>query len=296
MGQGILFLALCLIGGAWGLSIPLAKVAVSTGHHPIGLIVWEFAIAVGVVGTVSLFRKRGFSLSPARLAFFLVVAVFGTLVPQFVTYRVAAELPAGILAIVIAIIPMFALPMAIALRLDSPEFRRVLGVITGAVAIILLVGPETSLPDPAKVGFVFLALLIPFCYAIEANYVTMRDSEHLDAAHVLLGSAIVGLVLTFPVSLVTQTWISPLNPWGEAEWALVALALLHATAYWGYFWLISAAGGVFASQIGYLVTGTGVLWSIILLGESYSGWIWAALALMMIGIGLVRPREAPPDA
>ena len=31
-------------------------------------------------------------------------------------------------------------------------------------------------------------------------------------------------------------------------------------------------------------------WSITLLGESYSPYIWAALALMLVGIFLVQPR------
>jgi len=33
-----------------------------------------------------------------------------------------------------------------------------------------------------------------------------------------------------------------------------------------------------------------VTWSMLFLGESYSGWIWAALALMFAGLFLVQPR------
>ena len=38
------------------------------------------------------------------------------------------------------------------------------------------------------------------------------------------------------------------------------------------------------------VTGFGVLWAMLLLGESYSHWIWAAMGLMLIGLFLVQPR------
>jgi drug/metabolite transporter (DMT)-like permease len=38
------------------------------------------------------------------------------------------------------------------------------------------------------------------------------------------------------------------------------------------------------------VTGFGVLWSILFLGERYSGWLWAALALMLLGLFFVQPR------
>ena len=44
-----------------------------------------------------------------------------------------------------------------------------------------------------------------------------------------------------------------------------------------------------ASQIAYLVTGFGVLWSMVLLGERYSLWVWAAFALMLLGVALVQP-------
>jgi len=49
------------------------------------------------------------------------------------------------------------------------------------------------------------------------------------------------------------------------------------------------------------VTGSGIVWAMLLLGERYSGWVWAALGAMMVGVLLVQPRkadgvEAAPDA
>jgi drug/metabolite transporter (DMT)-like permease len=64
--------------------------------------------------------------------------------------------------------------------------------------------------------------------------------------------------------------------------------------YSAYVWLVGRAGSVFAAQVSYLVTGFGVLWSMALLGERYSGYVWAALALMFAGLALVQPR--PPLA
>jgi len=58
--------------------------------------------------------------------------------------------------------------------------------------------------------------------------------------------------------------------------------------------LVGAATAVFAAQVSYLVTGFGVIWSMALLGERYSGWIWGAMAVMFIGLFLVQPRRAGP--
>ena len=43
----------------------------------------------------------------------------------------------------------------------------------------------------------------------------------------------------------------------------------------------------------YLVTGFGIVWSKLLLGESYALLVWAAFAVMLAGIALVQPLGAP---
>jgi drug/metabolite transporter (DMT)-like permease len=67
----------------------------------------------------------------------------------------------------------------------------------------------------------------------------------------------------------------------------------HALAYSAYVWLAARAGAVFASQSGYFVTGSGVLWAFLLLGEVFSAWVWAALVVMLLGLTLVQPRDRP---
>ena len=51
------------------------------------------------------------------------------------------------------------------------------------------------------------------------------------------------------------------------------------------------AGSVFSSQVGYLVTFFGVVWGIIILGESHSVFVWISLAMIMMGIFLVQPKQ-----
>ena len=43
------YIVLILMGAAWGLSIPLTKITVSTGYGQFGLIFWQFVIAVIVL-------------------------------------------------------------------------------------------------------------------------------------------------------------------------------------------------------------------------------------------------------
>ena len=73
----------------------------------------------------------------------------------------------------------------------------------------------------------------------------------------------------------------------------MAAALFHVIAYTGFVWLVGVAGSVFSSQISYIVTLAGVLLSMAFLGETYSVWVWVALALMIGGLVLVRPQRPP---
>ena len=40
----------------------------------------------------------------------------------------------------------------------------------------------------------------------------------------------------------------------------------------------------------YLVTGFGMVWSMLILHENYAGWVWLAFVAVLLGIFLVQPR------
>ena len=283
---------LFLMGVGWGITIPLTKIAVSTGHQPLGLIFWQLVIVVVVLGTVNRLRGKPFCLARRYWRLFVMVALLGAVLPDVAFYAAAAGLPAGVLSIVMASTPMFSLTIARTLGMDRLSWRRLLGVGSGMAGIILLIGPDTSLPEGIAPLFVFIALLAPLLYATEGNLVALWGTQDLDPVQTILGASVIGILLTFPLATASGQWINPLNTFGVAESALLAGATIHALVYAGYVWLVRHAGAVFASQLSYIVNGSGVLWSILLLGERYSAWIWAALCLMIAGLMLVRPR--PP--
>jgi drug/metabolite transporter (DMT)-like permease len=98
--------------------------------------------------------------------------------------------------------------------------------------------------------------------------------------------------LAWPLAEATGQMLYPLR-WGPPEWAMLGAGILNTLAYSGYVWLIERAGSVFASLIAYLVTGFGVLWSKLLLGESYAPLVWVAFVVMLAGIALIQPLGAP---
>ncbi len=287
---------LFVTGAAWGLTMPLIRVAVSTGHQPLGIVLWQKVIMAGMLGGLVVAMRLRLPFAARHLGLFVGVAVFGAILPGYFSYLTAAELPAGVRSIIIAIVPMFVLPMALALGFERPEARRALGVALGAAAIVAIALPGEG-PGPAiAVGMVLLALIAPLSYGIEANFLAWRGSEGLHPFQLLLGASLVGIALTWPLAAATGQTVGLGRTWGAAEWAILASGVLNALAYSGYVWLVGRAGSVFASQIAYLVTGSGVVWSMLLLGERYSGWVWAAFALMLAGVALVQPQKAGAKA
>lgn len=285
---------LIVIGAAWALTIPLTRIVAQTGAEPLGLILWQLIIMVVVLS--ALLRARGLSWPGLRRHFVLLlgIALLGTVVPNFFTYLAAAQLPAGIMAIVISMVPMFGLPIALMLGFERPELRRGAGIGLGAVAMVMIAGPEASLPQGTQAIWVLVALLSPLCYGCEGNFVAWRGASGLEPLQMLWGASVLGLGLVAGLVLVTGTFV-PLSPRpGTLEVALLASTLLHVVAYLGYLWLVTRAGPVFSAQVSYVVTGFGVLFSMALLGERYAPGVWAALALSLIAIALVQPRQADP--
>lgn len=281
---------LVLMGAGWGLSIPLSKIAVSTGHQPFGLIFWQLFIVVLILALVTRLRGRPLRFGRRYLGLFLMVALCGAVLPDIFFYLSVARVPAGIMAIIISSVPMFSLPIALALGNEQFAALRVLGLFFGMGGIVLLVGPETTLPDPAMAVFVLIALLAPILYATEGNLVALWGTKDLDSIQTILGASLIGMILCLPVAAATGQFINPLDAFGWVEIAFVTGAAIHGIVYATYVWLVGRAGPVFAVQVSYLVTGFGVLWSLVLLGERYSAYVWLALALMLAGMFLVQPR------
>lgn len=292
------FVALPLLaafGIAWGLTLPLTKVAVSTGHHPFGLIFWQVVIVA--LALLPLFLRLGRLPRTDRkaLLYYAVIGVFGTVIPNGISYFCYTKLPAGIMSILISTIPMFTFAMALALGSDRFSMRRFAGILCGAIAVALLVGPQASLPERGAAIFVLVGLLPSICYALEGNYVSNYAPPGIDAIEALFGASIVSAIVLLPLATGFGVFIDPRLPWGNPEWALIASSLLHTMAYCGYIWLLAHVGAVFASQTSYIVTFTGVAASAFFLNESYANTVWLAAAIMIVGLFLVQTRRKAAD-
>ena len=286
-----LTIILLIVGVSWGLTAPLSKIAVSTGHHYLGLLIWQIIIMILSLGLIQIFRKKKLPLNLNCFWRYVLVALLGTILPNSIMYKAYFHLQSGIMSILVSIVPMIAFLLVLVLKMEKFEIRRFLGVLFGIFAIILIVFPKLDLGYIGEVGWILLALLSPLCYAIEGVWINKIGIAKLDPIEVILGASILGFFILMPIVALNGYWITPYRVWGPAEFAITASSLIHSLIYISYIWLIGKAGVIFASQVSYIYTASGIGFSIILLGEGYSLFVWAAVILMLMGLMMVRPSR-----
>ncbi|MDG1939276.1 MAG: DMT family transporter [Paracoccaceae bacterium] len=286
-----LTLILLIVGVSWGLTAPLSKIAVSTGHHYLGLLIWQIIIMILSLGLIQIFRKKKLPLNLNCFWRYVLVALLGTILPNSIMYKAYFHLQSGIMSILVSIVPMIAFLLVLVLQMEKFEIRRFLGVLFGIFAIILIVFPKLDLGYIGEVGWILLALLSPLCYAIEGVWINKIGIAKLDPIEIILGASILGFFILIPIVALNGYWVTPYRVWGPAEFAITLSSLIHSIIYISYIWLIGKAGVIFASQVSYIYTASGIGFSIILLGEGYPLFVWAAVILMLMGLMMVRPSR-----
>ncbi|SFR43377.1 DMT family transporter [Litoreibacter janthinus] len=286
-----LFGALIIMGAGWGLTQPLGKLAVDGGYRQFGLVFWQVTISGVILGIICLLRGKPLPLRAPQFLACLVIALIGTVLPGAASYSALVYLPSGLVSILLSLVPMLAFPVAVLLGNETFVWSRLAGLALGLCGVLLIVLPEASLPDRSMVIYIPLALIAPLFYAMEGNYVARWGTAGLDPLQLLFGASVIAAMISGPIAVWRGQFINPLGPYGVAEWAVVLSAFIHAGVYSAYVWLVGRAGPVFAVQVSYLVTAFGVVWAIWLLGERYSLWVWAAFAILLVGLALVQPRQ-----
>ena len=291
-GREIAFLTFCLIlvGAGWGATQPMTKIAVSTGYGHFGLVFWQLAIGVVLMGAICFARRLPLPLHGRALRLYLILAMIGTILPNSLSYQAAVHLPAGIMSLLLSTIPMFAFVIALTLGIDSFSRRRVAGLLLGLCGVVLIVAPAVDLGQAVPMAWAGIYLLTALFYAFEGNYIAKWGTEGLGPFQVMLGASLVGVIVITPVTLLSGQYITPVWPLPVPQFALVLSSLIHTAVYATYVWLAGRAGAVFAVQVSYLVTGFGLIWARLILGEAYAASIWLALALILAGMFLVQPR------
>lgn len=285
------WIILAITGTAWGLTFSLTKLATDTGAAIIGIAFWQTLLS-GIMLMVYAYARNGhIGIKIRHLPLIAIVSLTGVLVPGLIFYEATRHVQPGILAIADTLVPMLTFALALIIGLEKSSLRRLAGLFAGITGILLLVVPENSLPDRAATLWVIFSCFGAACYAFENLIIDAFKPDDLGPIRLSVGMNIFAAFILFPLALATDSFFVPQFPPGVLEWSLLSIALISAIGYSSFVFLIVTTGPVFASQVGFMVTVTGVLWGIVIFQDEYSGTVWLALVIMMAGLALVTPRK-----
>lgn len=273
---------------AWGSAFGALKIAVHD-IPPAWNTVARLWVASATLGAVCLIQRERLPALLPRPApvwgYYTVVGVIGMALPFFLFAVAAAGLPSAVNAICNGASPIFTAVLA-HLLLDQERLsaRRAAGVGVGFAGLVVLVAPRLAQGASVEVLALAAALTGAALYAV-SNIVT-RKAPPISSSVGGLMMCLTGAVIATIAAAAFEP-LPPAAPSWEAVVAVVALGVFStALGSVGYVFLIKRQGPVFMTMAIYLAplwaTGIGVL-----LMSERPGWpAYAALALILAGVGL----------
>ena len=281
---------LLFMGLIWGLALSLSKLAALNGGHPIGLALWQVSVAGTMLMIAAIVSGKAPPFRKDVLKFNMVCGVTGVAFPAIAIFWASLKLPAGIVAISFASMPLFTYLLSVMFGLERGTTRRLAGVFLGLAAITLLVAPQDALPSPDLAPWVLLAIAASVSMSIENFVAGGYRPEGVSSLQLSCGRQYGAALFLAPLALVTGTSIVLMGEWGLLQWAATTTGIISGVAYTCLLHVIKTSGPVFASQAAYVITLAGVGWGMIIFSETHSIYIWLALALTLVAIGMVTPR------
>ena len=272
----------------WGSSFSFIKVAVET-IPPLSVAAGRLLLGAAIVFVVARSRGFRFPADASLWARFFAIGLFGNMLPFTLIGWGEQVIDSGLAAILMAVMPLTTLLLAHLLTEDEKMTPpRVAGMILGFAGVVILVGPAVlkglggeALRQMAVAGGAM-------CYAVATVLAKRLPQKSLTANSAM--ALITATILTLPASLVIdRPWT--ISPSVESLGAVAVLGVFPtAIAIVVYFALLRRTGATFIALINYLIPVFGVVWGVILLGESVSLRALAALAVILSGIALTRIR------
>jgi drug/metabolite transporter (DMT)-like permease len=284
-------------GVVFGAMVCMNRIAVAGGVPPLGYAFWQCFGAGIVLLLASLATGRQPGLGRTNIAFYLVVGGLGVAIPWSLLAVVAPHLPAGLVTLLLGLIPTTTYALALVVRVRSANLISVAGLLLGFSGLLLIVVPEKGLPEPGAGIWILILILSVFVSAC-SNVVAERyrpaegSSSIALASGTLLAAAAVLLLLV----IVSRQFYPIPTRLTLRDYALALSVVLAAVNVCLFFEVVRRAGAVFVSQFNYIVVPSGVVWGVILFHERLSLWIWLAIPLMLGGIALVNTGIKPAAA
>jgi drug/metabolite transporter (DMT)-like permease len=290
---GLLLLAL---GASWGLQFTLLKICVDARLGEIGILAGSMALLAALYALLVTFRRDWFRPTWRHARFFLISATLGFVLPLGCVILAARHLPAGLIVLHESLTPIVIVLLALAVRSEAVSPRKLAAVAIGMSGVLLVLWPEVIGLGGGPADGLLFALLIPIAYGADAIYVATKWPDDLSCVQVVAGEMIAAALLSLPLFLMSGEPLSFATGSAVGRSALLIFVLVSFVEIYLYFHLLRNAGAVFISIGSFIALFAGILWGIVLNGESHSASVWLAVALVVVALHLVGARTSHEPA
>ncbi len=284
-------LLLLATGGLLGLSIPLGKLAGDAGLPP---ILWAFVISAGaalVLGGVLLASSGLHRPNVQQLRYFIVTAAVSYAIPNLLLFTAIPKVGAGYAGIMFALSPIVTLLFSVLTGVRPPNRLGVAGIAVGCLGALLVATSRGGLDQPAPLGWVLAAMLIPVSLACGNIYRTFDWPKGAGPIELAVGSHAAAAVFLLALAIASGGGDAFVKFVSVPGLALAQVAA--ASGMFAVFFRLQAVGGpVYLSQIGYIAAAVGLIAGVAVFNEHYPPLTWAGVALIVLGVALTTRAQA----
>lgn len=277
---------IAILGLIWGSTFLVIEFAL-TGMTPIWVAAARIIFAAPILGAFWAYTGKPLTQDPSGfpLHFLIINAAFSFVIPFSLIAWGQQFVNSGFVGISMSTVPIWLLPMAhVFVAGERLTLRRIIGVATGFIGVLILIGPSAlRLGTGMELWGQLACLGAAFCYGVGA--VVMRRLPPCDPIALAGTLTLVSAVMIIPVAYAIDGM--PPLPTGDAIWALVVLGLVPtAFATLLRVYVIRTAGPTFMTLTNFQVPLWSVFLGIWILDEPAPTTLWIALGLVLLGVGI----------
>jgi len=284
---------LLLLGAAaYGSYFSANRLAVEAGMPTFAYAFWQIAIAAAVLLPISAALRSPPKLNIRHLKVYGLVAVVGLTGPTLIVVVLADKLQPAVVTLAAALIASATYLLALAVKSESFRWLSLLGVVLGFSGVLFIILPEQGLEDPAAVGWVLFALLLPASAAMNNVFTAKLMPSDVNSLSLTTGLMTFSAILLLILMLVIDGPVPLTHAGFTGVWTTLWASAAIVVTYLCFFEILRRAGALFFAQLNYVVVAAGVLWAYIIFGHEPNIWLWAAIAVIAVGLGVMNYSKA----
>ena len=278
---------LLFLGALWGSSYLFIKITV-TEVPATTLVIGRLGLAAGIMWLILLVTRQRIPTDRKVWGAFAGMGFLSGAVPWTLITWGEQYISSGLAALLQATMPIFTLILAVLLSDDERLTPlKVLGVVIGFVGVGILMLPD--LREGLQASFLGQLAIIASSLSYAAGAVFAR--KWLRGQPPMLsttGQLTTGLLFMLPLGLLSgQPFHGAPSLPAIASW-LALTVLGTVVAYIIYYKLIQSSSATFVSTVTYIIPVYGLFLGALVLNEPLTANLMASLALILLGILLVR--------